>query len=856
MSIFFPEDEGREVPCSDNQPILRTELVTGAAGPTGSQGPAGPVGVGVVSGGFTGQVLAKKSNANYDTEWVTGGGGGGSAIWGGIAGTLSNQLDLQTVLDAKAPSSGISPSAISGTAVITTDSRLSDSRTPTGAASGDLGGTYPSPSVVKLQGYSVATTAPITGQSLGWTGSEWSAVTPLTSVTWGGITGTLANQTDLQSALDAKALKITAITAGTGLTGGGDLSQSRIISMLADVPADSLNFNTAATETAAIGKMFWNTTEGTPQVGLAGGNVQLQMGSMLVSYVRNAEATTLNKGEVVYLFGATGNRASVKRASNVADLSSSKTIGLVAESIGANQNGFIITQGVLDGLSLGSPYVSGDSIYLDTTPGAFTRVKPTQPDHIVFLGVVERANAGNGQLYIRPQNGFELEELHDVLITSPINNQTILWNSAVTLWTNSTLTVGTISGLSADLSGKVTSVGATSPVVSSGGTTPTISIPVATATTSGYISSTDWTTFNAKAKTTDVQIFTRGTLFTTTATAFTSGSPTITVASNANMVVGMAITAPFLPTQTSGIPTTITNISGTTITVSGNATYNYSDRNIATTIGFATSLYTWTKPTGAKSVDVFCIAGGGAGAGGRVNAGLQGGGAGAGGGLNFRTQIPATILSATEPVFVGIEGIGGTATNQINSQNIAGGAGFDSSFGAISAITTNPFVFAGGGGGGSGAAGGNGSASIRNVNVAGAGGAGGSAAAGAAGSSSFISAAGGGGGGGANTTSFFNGGNGQWVLGNNPVGGQSQSSGVEGTNGAAGTSMGTYIHAGGGGSGGVGAYTGKNAGAGGNGGLYGGGGGGGGCLGNFNASFFSGKGGDGGQGIVIVTTYF
>jgi hypothetical protein len=402
----------------------------------------------------------------------------------------------------------------------------------------------------------------------------------------------------------------------------------------------------------------------------------------------------------------------------------------------------------------------------------------------------------------------------------------------------------------------VTSVTGTTPIVSSGGTTPAISIPVATATTSGYLASADWTTFNAKAKTTDVQIFTRGTLYTTTATAFTSGSATITVASNANMVVGMAITAPFLPAQSGGIPTTITNISGTTITVSGNATYNYSDRNIATTIGFATSLYTWTKPTGAKSVDVFCIAGGGAGASGRVNAGLQGGGAGAGGGLNFRTQIPATILSATEPVFVGIEGIGGTATNQINSQNIPGGTGFDSSFGAISAITTNPFVFAGGGGGGSGTAGGSGSAGIRNVNAAGAGGAGGSAAAGAAGSSSPISAAGGGGGGGANTTSFFNGGNGQWVLGNNPVGGQAQSSGVEGTNGVAGTSMGTSIHAGGGGSGGVGAYSGKNAGAGGNGGLYGGGGGGGGCLGNFNASFFSGKGGDGGQGIVIVTTYF
>ena len=832
MSIFFPEDEGREVPCIDNQPILRTELVTGAAGPTGSQGEKGnkgDTGAGVITGGFTGQVLAKKSNADYDTQWVTGG-GGGAAIWGGITGTLSNQLDLQAALDNKI--------AVGG-------------------------------------------------------------------VTWGSITGTLANQTDLQTVLDAKALKITAITAGTGLTGGGDLSASRTISMLPDVPADSLNFNTAATEANAVGKMFWNATEGAPQVGLAGGNVQLQIGSMLVAFVRNAEATTLNKGEVVYLFGATGNRASVKRASNQADSSSSKTIGIVAESIGANQNGFIITQGTIDGLSLGSPYVEGDSIYLGNTPGTFTRVKPTQPNHIVFIGVVERANAGNGQLDIRPQNGFELDELHDVLITSPQNNQTILWNSAVTLWTNQTITIGTISGLSADLSGKVTAVGATSPVVSSGGTTPTISIPVATAatsgylsstdwttfnskqaggtyvtsvtgtapivssggttpaismpvataTTSGYISSTDWSTFNAKAKTCDVQIFTRGTLYTTTATAFTSGSPTITVSSSANMVVGMAISAPFLPSNASGTQTTITNIAGTTVTVSSNATYNYSDRNIATAIHFASNAYTWTKPTGAKSVDVLCIAGGGGGSSGRVNAGVSGGGGGAGGGLTFRTQLPTSLLSSTESIIVGIEGVGGTGTNQVNSQNIWGGDGFHSYFGAISGNALNPWVYAAGGGGGNGNNGNAGSASARNVNLSGGGGAGGSAAAGAGGGSAPISAAGAGGGGGANSTSFFNGGPGQWVLGNNLIGGIATSPGVEGANGSNGTSMNSYLHCGGGGAGGVGAYT-KSAGAGGSGGLYGGGGGGGGCQGTVNAALFSGAGGNGAQGIVIVTTYF
>jgi hypothetical protein len=40
--------------------------------------PIGEQGVGVPDGGTTGQVLAKASNTNYDTEWVTGGGGGGA----------------------------------------------------------------------------------------------------------------------------------------------------------------------------------------------------------------------------------------------------------------------------------------------------------------------------------------------------------------------------------------------------------------------------------------------------------------------------------------------------------------------------------------------------------------------------------------------------------------------------------------------------------------------------------------------------------------------------------------------------------------------------------------------------------
>lgn len=164
-------------------------------------------------------------------------------------------------------------------------------------------------------------------------------------------------------------------------------------------------------------------------------SVKYDTSTVVIMSVVNATGTTLLKGEVVYLFGATGNTASVKRANNKSDTTSSKTIGIVRRDIAAGATGTVTTQGQVEKLDLGA-YNEGDILWLDSLDGQLTKNKPQAPYHAVFVGVVERANAGNGLMYIKPQNGVELDEVHDVLIQTPLNNQTLVYSDTLGVWKN------------------------------------------------------------------------------------------------------------------------------------------------------------------------------------------------------------------------------------------------------------------------------------------------------------------------------------------------------------------------------------------------------------------------------------
>jgi hypothetical protein len=226
----------------------------------------------------------------------------------------------------------------------------------------------------------------------------------------------------------------TNITSLTGITGG--ISSATYVQL-----------NTAGGGAVAPGKLQWDTTWNGPQIGLGGGNVNLQIGQEEVIYVYNQTGSTLTDGQVVYVAGSQGQRLTVGLALANGDATSATILGVVTESIANNSSGFVTVQGMVNGLNT-SGFADGAVIYVSpTTPGAWTTTKPQAPQHLVQVGyVVKGGSGGAGSIYVFAQNGYELNELHDVRITSVANNNLLRYNSSVPAWVNIAGPSGTIVG--------------------------------------------------------------------------------------------------------------------------------------------------------------------------------------------------------------------------------------------------------------------------------------------------------------------------------------------------------------------------------------------------------------------------
>lgn len=292
--------------------------------------------------------------------------------------------------------------------------------------------------------------------------------------------------------------------------------------------ADFVAFDLNPINAPGAGQIAYDGSTGSLTYLLNNSSVESHIGQTLHAYVHNAEGSPIYKGDAVYLYQATGNKGSVKLARNLSDSTSAKTFGLCAEDIGTGQNGMVICQGQLKGVDT-SIFSEGDTLYLANTYGDLTNVKPYAPEHLVYIGVVEKANA-NGEIYVRVQNGYELNEIHDVdlISTPPINGDVLTYNGS--LWVAQAPTGGSgITSLNSQTGTTQTFATGSSGTdfnIASATNTHTFNIPTASATNRGLLSTTDWSTFNAKEP-----ALTKGNL--TEAT-----SSVLTISGGTNAVIG------------------------------------------------------------------------------------------------------------------------------------------------------------------------------------------------------------------------------------------------------------------------------------------------------------------------------
>jgi hypothetical protein len=362
--------------------------------------------------------------------------------------------------------------------------------------------------------------------------------------------------------------------------GIGTASPAHKVDVDGGVYADYFQLDTSYSDGAIAGKFSWNPDRETAELGLDG-TVSLILGQDNLWYVKNQTGSAIPKGRAVMAVGALGASGRILVAPMVADgtISAKYLIGVTIEEIANGDDGFAVSQGKLRGFNT-SGYTAGTVLYCDpNNAGQFTSTEPTAP-HLKLPIAFTIDSKNNGTLAIRVTAGTTIGEANDVELTSVADNDFLVYNSTSGAWENEAIgifktiavsgqddvvadayndtltfvagsnitittnaTNDTITIDSPDAGGTVTSIATSAPI--QGGTittSGTISITQSGASTDGYLSSTDWNTFNGKEP-----ALTKGNL-----TEATSAILTITGGTNAVIGSGTSIQVSQATTTTSG----------------------------------------------------------------------------------------------------------------------------------------------------------------------------------------------------------------------------------------------------------------------------------------------------------------
>ena len=182
------------------------------------------------------------------------------------------------------------------------------------------------------------------------------------------------------------------ITAGAGLTGGGDITATRDIAVGAGTGV------TVNADDVAIGQDVATTAD-------------VEFNSVTADIIGDIRGATkfqakadvaLNKGDAVYISGVSGTTPTVDIA-DANDSAKMPSFGLAASSVSINASVEIITFGTLAGLNT-SAFSVGDIIYISTNGTSGNTLTATAPSGetslIQNIGKVQRSHASAGSIKV------------------------------------------------------------------------------------------------------------------------------------------------------------------------------------------------------------------------------------------------------------------------------------------------------------------------------------------------------------------------------------------------------------------------------------------------------------------------
>jgi hypothetical protein len=212
----------------------------------------------------------------------------------------------------------------------------------------------------------------------------------------------------------------------------------------------------------------------------------------------------LSKGDVLYATGTVGasGKISVNKFTANNTIEELYLVGVAEKDFALGDTGFAVTFGEIQkinttGSTVSQTWTDGTILYSSpTTAGKLTSVKPTAPNQSISVAIVVRAHATTGILFVRPIAGFHLDELHNILITTPLNNQVLTYETASGVWKNkdqtpTNLSLGVSSGTAVQID-------------SSTGTD--VLLPIASVSAAGIVNASTQTFGGAKTFNANVQL--------------------------------------------------------------------------------------------------------------------------------------------------------------------------------------------------------------------------------------------------------------------------------------------------------------------------------------------------------------